>query len=102
GSAVETTNAGSSSSSTGTTPAATTPESAASSSPSTTSGGSGGAPTGAPIKLSVMATNDGITGVPQLFNGAEAAVASINAAGGIKDASGGAAHPLELGEGKAT
>jgi ABC-type branched-subunit amino acid transport system substrate-binding protein len=67
-----------------------------------TSGGASGAssapsgPSGTPIKLSVMATATGITGAPQVFDGVKAAVAAVNAAGGIKDPKGGAAHPLEV------
>jgi ABC-type branched-subunit amino acid transport system substrate-binding protein len=63
-------------------------------------------PTGTPIKLSVMATATGITGAPQVFDGAAAAADAINAAGGIPDAAGGKSHPLELvecrGEGSAS
>jgi ABC-type branched-subunit amino acid transport system substrate-binding protein len=57
-----------------------------------------GGPDGTPIKLSVMATATGITGAPQVFDGAQAAVKALNAAGGVKDAAGGKAHPLELVE----
>jgi branched-chain amino acid transport system substrate-binding protein len=54
--------------------------------------------TGDPIKLSVMATADGITGAPEVFDGAQAAAAAINEAGGIEDPAGGDAHPLEIVE----
>ena len=54
--------------------------------------------TGDPIKLSVMATADGITGAPQVFDGAQAAAAAINASGGIEDPAGGEAHPIEIVE----
>lgn len=66
--------------------------------PQTTEGGSEelSEPTGDPIKLSVMATSSGLTGVPHLFDSAQAAVAAINAAGGIPDSAGGESHPVEL------
>ena len=46
-------------------------------------------PPGQPIKLSVMAPVDGITAQPEIISGAEAAVAAVNDAGGIKDPAGG-------------
>jgi ABC-type branched-subunit amino acid transport system substrate-binding protein len=55
-------------------------------------------PSGSPINLSVIATANGITGAPEVFDGAMSAINAINAAGGIKDAHGGAAHPLRAVE----
>jgi ABC-type branched-subunit amino acid transport system substrate-binding protein len=72
----------------------------------TTSGGSSAStapkPTGAPVKLSVIAPAEGIAGQPEILSGAEAAVAAINASGGITDPAGGAKRPLELVECKLT
>src|SRR5215204_5796467 len=53
-------------------------------------------PTGEPILLNVVAAVEGVVGQPEIFDGADAAVASINAAGGIPDPEGGANRPLEI------
>jgi ABC-type branched-subunit amino acid transport system substrate-binding protein len=53
------------------------------------------APAGDPIKFGIAAAVEGVVGQPELFDGADAAVATINAAGGIPDPAGGPNRPLE-------
>jgi ABC-type branched-subunit amino acid transport system substrate-binding protein len=63
---------------------------------SSTSAATNPPPSGTPLKLSVIAPVDGVGGQPEILTGAESAVAAVNDAGGVKDAAGGANHPLEL------
>ena len=53
-------------------------------------------PTGEPIKFAVASAVEGIVGQPEVFDGADAATAAINAAGGIPDPAGGPNRPLEV------
>jgi ABC-type branched-subunit amino acid transport system substrate-binding protein len=53
-------------------------------------------PTGEPIKFAVTSAVEGIVGQPEVFDGADAATAAINAAGGIPDPAGGPNRPLEV------
>lgn len=55
-------------------------------------------PKGAPIKLAAIGPIDGVAAQPELLAAAEAAVAAVNDAGGVKDLAGGANRPLELVE----
>jgi branched-chain amino acid transport system substrate-binding protein len=54
------------------------------------------APSGEPIRLVVVAAVAGIVGQPETFDGADAAVAAVNAAGGVEDPAGGPNRPLEI------
>jgi ABC-type branched-subunit amino acid transport system substrate-binding protein len=62
----------------------------------TTAATAGEEPTGEPIKFGVAAAVEGVVGQPELFDGIDAAVASVNAAGGIPDPAGGPNRPLEV------
>lgn len=69
----------------------------------TTSGGSDtteapdvSLPEGEPIRFAVATAVSGVVAQPEIFEAADAAVAAINAAGGITDPAGGPARPLEV------
>jgi ABC-type branched-subunit amino acid transport system substrate-binding protein len=79
-----------------TTSAGTDTTSAGSSAPAGTTASGNEEPTGEPILLSGMAPVEGITAQPEVFDGLEAAIAAVNASGGIPDPAGGPNRPLEL------
>ena len=53
-------------------------------------------PEGEPIKFVVATAVEGVVGQPEIFDAADAAVAAINADGGIPDPAGGPNRPLEV------
>ena len=53
-------------------------------------------PPGDPIKISVPTAVSGVVAQPEIFDAADAAVAAINADGGIPDPAGGENRPLEV------
>jgi ABC-type branched-subunit amino acid transport system substrate-binding protein len=52
--------------------------------------------TGDPIVLSILGQAEGVLAQPELFSGAKAAAAAINAEGGIEDPAGGPNRPIEI------
>src|SRR5690606_17487177 len=74
--------------------AATEPTSSAAEEPSAAPA----TPSGEPLRVAQWGPSEDFTALQELFGAARAAVATINAAGGIPDPAGGPNRPLELVE----
>lgn len=75
-----------------TTPEATTPDTAA----TATEAPAAEVPDGEPIKFTAATAVSGVVAQPEIFDAVDAAVESINGAGGIADPAGGPNRPLEV------